>query len=353
MEPVGSVARGYDGRIGPVTGPARAWIAALDVPGALDEYAPRVAAVAAELRSGGVRALAVCRAVTGLHDALTVRLVGLAEAGLGPPPCPYAWLALGSGGRMEQSLRTDQDSAVVYDGGGAAAEAYFAALGARVVAGLDRAGLPRCPGGYMADRWRMPVSRWSAVFLDWVARPEPQALLEAEVFLDFRRVHGGLSVEPLERVLRRGCGAPRFLVGMARAAVMFPPPLGLAGRLRDRHREVDLKRGGLAAIVLLARLYALAAGVLARSTVERLVAAVSAGTLSTPGGYALVEAYQVLTELRLAAQLRQVAAGQEPTDRIRPDDLSEQERGRLRQAMHTVRDLQEATALRFRTDTVL
>jgi CBS domain-containing protein len=254
---------------------------------------------------------------------------------------------------MEQSLCTDQDSAVVHAGAATAAEAYFATLGERVVAGLARAGLRRCPGGHMADTWHLPVAAWRGMFDRWVDQPEPQALVEAEVFLDFRVVYGGLSTAPLDAALRRSSGAPRFLVGMARAAVIFGPPLGLGGRVRSRHGEIDLKRGGLAAIVLLARLYALAAGSSARSTPDRLAAASTAGTLSHDSAAALAHAHRVLGEIRLTDQLRRLAGGAEPSNRVRLNDLTPDERRQLRVAMHTVRDLQRATALRFHTDTVL
>jgi CBS domain-containing protein len=210
----------------------------------------------------------------------------------------------------------------------------------------------------MADRWHLPSAAWRAVFDGWIDRPEPQALVEAEVFLDLRPVHGELTTASLEAALARGFRAPRFQVGMARAAVRLPPPRRLAprrlaARVRGRDYEVDLKRGGLAAVVLLARLYAFAAGSLARSTPARLAAAAAAGTLNPAGAARLTDAYRFLSGLRLDAQLRQVAAGGRPTNRVRLGDLTADERVRLRRALHTVRDIQWVTASRFHTHTVL
>jgi CBS domain-containing protein len=334
------------------TRPMREWIAAVGGTDALDRYPAGAATVARDLMAGGAGAFVTCRALTGLHDALTKRLIDLAAAELGPPPCPYAWIAIGSGGRMEQSLSTDQDHAIVYADELVPAD-YFHALGTRVIAGLARAGLRRCPGGYMADRWHLPLARYRELFHHWLDVPEPPALVEAELFMDFRRVSGELDPEPLDAVLRGGSRAQQFLVGMARAAVRFPPPLRFTGRIRDEHGELDLKRGGLAGVVLLARLYALSAGSLARSTPDRLAAAASAGTVSPDGAAALTDAYRLFAELRLAAQLRQTAAGAEPTNRVRLADLSADERNRLRRALKTVRQLQRATEQRFHTHTVL
>jgi CBS domain-containing protein len=360
-------------RIDAVIEPMRSWVATVDDLGALDRYPAGTAAVAAELVRAGAGALAAGRALTMLNDALTVRLIQLAEAELGAPPCRYTWLALGSGGRMEQALLTDQDNAIAYAGSepagsepagsepaesGPPAEDYFAALGAYVVDGLARAGLRRCPGGYMADRWRLRPAAWRELFDGWIDDPEPQALVEAEVFLDFRPIHGQLSTASLELALLRGSRVARFQVGMARAAVRLSPPRWLplhrlAGRMRGQPYGVDLKRAGLAPVVLLARLYSLIAGSRTRSTLERLAAAEAAGTLSHDGADALAQAYRFLSDLRLNTQLRQVAAGAEPTNRARLSDLTADQRTQLRRAMRTVRDMQRATALRFHTHTVM
>lgn len=351
----GGIDRADAGDVDAVAGATHRWIASAGDLRAFEEYPAKAAAVVGDHVRGGGDALAACRVLTSLNDAVTVRLIRFAEADLGPPPCRYAWLALGSGGRMEQSLYTDQDNAIAYAG---PADPYFAALGARVVDGLATAGLRRCPGGYMADRWRLALPAWREMFNGWIDHPEPQALVEAEVFLDFRPVYGELSTDPLDATLLRGGRSPRFQVGMARAAVRFDPPRGLAlrrfaARLRGRDHEVDLKRGGLATVVLLARLYALAGGSPARSTVERLAAAEAAGTLTHDGAAALTDAYRFLTDLRLRAQLRAAAAGAAATNRVPLGELSAPERARLVRTIRAVRLIQRATAVRFHTDTVL
>jgi CBS domain-containing protein len=317
---------------------------------ALEGYSREIAATAEALFSAGVEPVRIARVIASLNDALSGKLLRLAEARLGPAPCPYAWLALGSEGRMEQVLLSDQDNALVYRDRTPAAHAYFEALAERVVAGLLRAGFPPCPGGYMATNWRRPLADWQAAFRQWVQTPEPQALLQAEVFLDFRRVHGELSTAPLDGILRAGAGSQLFLVQLARAATKFGPPLGPFGRIRSEDGQVDLKRGGIAAIVLLGRVYALAAGSLARPTLERLEAAAAAGTLSRGGAEALADTFRFLIRLRLREQLARLAAGRAPENRVRLEDLSALEQRRLRDAFRAVAELQKATSMRFRTE---
>jgi CBS domain-containing protein len=320
----------------------------------LDGYQAEMVTVVERLLAESVDVLQITQAVARANDILTIRLLRLAENELGQPPCGYAWLALGSQGRGEQVLSSDQDSAVTYDDDAkAAGTEYFPRMAELVVTALARAGLPLCSGGYMATNWCHPVSEFSALFRGWVEQPKPEALLKAEVFLDVRPVHGELSVEVLDRILVGGGSSGQFLVQMARAAVTFTPPLGLFGRLRTTSdSKIDVKRGGIAAIVLLARLYALAAGSSARTTVARLDAAAAAGTLSHSAAEKLVDAYRLLTALRLRHQVDQIGTGTVSDNLVRVDDLTAEDQRHLRDALRTVSDVQKVTAMRFATHTV-
>ena len=136
----------------------------------------------------------IARLVARLNDALMRTLLRWAEADLGPPPAPYAWIVFGSEGRMEQTLLTDQDNALVYAEDGKDHADWYRALAERVNADLEAAGFPRCPGGYMARSWNGPLSEWLARFEGWIEVPTPKALLVASIFFDFRRVGGALDL---------------------------------------------------------------------------------------------------------------------------------------------------------------
>jgi CBS domain-containing protein len=322
----------------------------------LDSYHGELVELIRLLLAEGADALEVTRTVGHLNDRLTSRLISLAEAELGPPPCRHAWLSLGSQGRGEQVLSSDQDSALAYEGTGTDQpdfRDYFGSLAGLVVAALARAGLPLCAGGYMATNWCHPIEEFRKLFRGWVECPEPDALLRAEIFLDVRPVHGDLSIDVLDRILASGAHRPRFLVMLARAAVTFRPPIGRFGRLRVADSGVDVKRAGIVAIVLLARLYALAAGSSARTTTLRLNAAAAAGSIGPAGAGSLAEGYRFLTGLRLRHQLAQASRG-EPADNVVPlAELTAQEQQRLREVFRAVRDVQDLTASRFATHTVM
>jgi CBS domain-containing protein len=305
--------------------------------------------MASALVAGGLDATVLAGFVARLNDALVDRIVRLAEADLGPPPCRWAWLALGSEGRMEQTLLTDQDNALVWEDAGDEAGRWFGAFAERVNADLEAAGFPRCPGGYMARAWNGPLAEWTHRFEEWVDAPSPEAVLRAAIFFDFRRVAGALDLAPLEQVLAGAGAKPVFLRFLARAALEFKPPPLLGVTLRGK-ATVDLKLHGIAPVVLLARCYGIELGGEARNTVGRLEAAVKAGRLPEDTFAAVAEAYRFLVGLRLRLQLDRLRRGGAPSSAVPLADLTGVERGHVKDALRAVKSFQEAGALHFRTD---
>ncbi len=321
---------------------------ALHDPKELARYSSEVNSVVETLYRGGLAAPQIGRIVSTLNDTLIARLLQQGEAALGAAPTPYAWIVFGSEGRCEQMVLTDQDNALVYAEPSEAADAYFHALAEFVVQRLIQAGFPPCPGGYMATNWCKPLDEWLALFSDWIDRPEPQALVEAGIFFDFRPVYGELSLEPLERRMMSAQRNGIFLAYLAQAANAFVPPLGFLNRLRSEGGYIDLKKGGVAPVVGMARALALAAGSRERSTMERLTAAVQGGTLSSEGADNLSGAFQFFLHIRLRAQLDAIRAGQKPDNRIRLKDLTSREQRLLKDAFVMVREMQEAVADQLR-----
>jgi CBS domain-containing protein len=314
---------------------------------ALPGYGASVTDMATALLAGGLDATVIGGFVARLNDALLTRILRWAEADLGPPPAPYAWIVFGSEGRMEQTLLTDQDNALVH-GGGPGDEPYFAALADRADADLEAAGFPRCPGGYMARNWHGPIGEWAERFSGWIADPKPQALLQASIFFDFRKVHGALDLAALDAVLARAAKARVFLSCLAKAALEFRPPPSLLLRLAGG--EVDLKAHGVSPIVFLARPYALEVGSAARNTLDRLEAAMAGGLMGAGVRAALCEAYRFLLALRLREQIRMMKQGQPTVNTVRLAALSSIERSHLKESLRTIRDWQDKAAYHYRTD---
>ncbi|MCB9098387.1 MAG: cyclic nucleotide-binding/CBS domain-containing protein [Anaerolineales bacterium] len=313
-------------------------------------YSSEIVRTVQALFNDGLQVDQIGRIVASLNDTLIKRLLKMTEAELGPPPTPYAWLVFGSEGRMEQLLLTDQDNALVYRDDTPEARTYFAHLAECVVNKLVQAGFPRCPGGYMATNWCYPLAHWQTLFNEWITKPEPQALLESAIFFDFRPVHGTLPLHSLNQIIAQAKNRPIFLAQLAGNALSFTPPLGFFRGIRDEDGQVDLKKGGIAPIVAVARIYAIQMKVKTRSTLERLEAAIEAGLINREDATALAEAFRYLQWLRLREQFHEISEGRSPDNKIQLDHLLGREKRRLREALLYIRDTQDSVARRFRTD---
>lgn len=298
------------------------------------------------------------RIVTAMTDALTVRLLELAEAELGPPPVPYAWLAAGSQARNEQTAKSDQDNCLLMDDAYDAAlhGDYFRALSRQVCDGLDACGYIHCPGEMMAmtDAWRQPLRQWKAYFEHWIRNPKPQALMLTCVFFDQRRVYGSqpLFDELRAEVQRLAKDQRIFLAYMVSIALTHKPPLNFMNRIAplrsgEHKGKLDLKMGGIVPIVDLARVYALAGGLSAVNTYERLQGAAASGEISAQSARDLREALEYLAGLRIRHQAQRMEDGYAADNFLRSEDLSNFERGHLRAAFKVVRALQEVLETRY------
>jgi CBS domain-containing protein len=311
-------------------------------PTELAHYSREVAGTVQTLFRGGLGAVQIGQIVSSLNDALVKRLVELAQRDLGPAPTDFAWIVFGSEGRLEQALLTDQDNALIYGEKSEAARVYFVALAEWVVNGLIQVGFPPCAGGFMATRWCMSLEEWRKLFTGWVRTPEPKALLDAAIFFDFRPVAGALSLEALDEILAGAKAEKVFIVHMAQGALDFHPPLGLFNRLRIDKGKVDVKRGGLAPIVGLARVAALAGGSRERSTLERLAAAGKSGVILGPDDASeLAEIFQLLLHLRLRQQLSALQSGRPLDHNVEVNVLSTLERRHLKEGFVMIRRIQD------------
>ncbi len=322
----------------------------MSVPGDLGRHTRDLAGMVESLRWGGLDALRIGPLVSRMNDALTSRLLRQAEADLGVPPVPYAWMVHGAEGRMEQTLLTDQDNALAHADASPEAAEYFAAMADRVVSWLSAAGVPPCAGGFMATTWRYPLAEWSRRFRHWLSEPAPRALIEAMNLFDFRVVHGALSLDRLQEDVFALCREPLFVAHLARASLGMEPPLGVFRQIRQEAEGVDVKKGAIVPIVNLARLYALDAQSPARATAARLEDAAAAGTLSREAASTLGEAFGFVLDLRLRTQIQALRQGVPVTNHVRLEQLSSIDAHHLKHVFHEIRQVQAATVVRYGTE---
>ncbi|WJY67888.1 putative nucleotidyltransferase substrate binding domain-containing protein [Corynebacterium auris] len=315
----------------------------------------RAAVVAARFLERGASAAEAQRLLSSIADNIARRLVALAIERFGPAPVPFAFVAVGSQARREMGPASDQDNALIlddsYDPAAHPEQAtYFADVAEFVCAGLSEAGQALCPGDMMATNphWRMREAEWNRAFHGWVTAPEPDALLHTQVFFDFRCIAGDAALA--ERVHTRAVaaarGSRRLHTHLAALATRREPPLGLfrgfvVERSGDYADTLDVKKGGTAAVVQMARLYAITAGVEAVDTLSRLKEAAGTG-VSARGAEDLIGAYEYLSTLALRHQARQLRAGERPDYRIDPKQLPGRDRDALRDAFGVIKSLQSA-----------
>src|SRR5512143_1757031 len=333
-----------------------------DSVGALARASAQLPELQVQMVSAGTTPRHLGLAVGAVVDAITRRLVELAEAALGAsPPSPYAWLAFGSQARHEQTALSDQDNGLLLADPGADDHGFFASLARSVNEGLAACGFASCPGGVMASNaaWRQPLRGWRAHFDGWIERPEPKALMHASIFFDMRAAAGdeALAARLQEHVRRKLEGNQRFLAHLVVNALQHRPPLGFFRNLvlahGGEHAETfDAKRGGILPVVELARIHALAAGSVALGTRERLRDAADRGGLSRSGADDLEHALAFIGGLRARHQTEQIKKGLPPDNHIRPEELSLLERSQLKDAFLVIRRHQDVLARLYQIDRI-
>jgi CBS domain-containing protein len=334
---------------------------------ALTQLAPAVVDLIRRLVGDGGGVGEIAQLVSELNDRLVIRAVELTVAGLArdgrTAPVAWAWLAFGSEGRREQTLRTDQDNGLVFADppadAEAAAVAYFSRLGEQVVAALIAIGFPECPGGAMASnpRWCQPLGVWKAYVENWIGSPSPEHLLAASMYFDLRCIHGAASLPTAIADCIHGAAPThqRFIGLMARDVVDRRVPLTLFGNVgvarSGEHRgRVDIKGGGCFQVVGAARVHALELGLRETNTVERLARAGDHGRYTREEVRDITDAYDQLLRVRLVHQLEQLDAGVAPDNLIDPEHLSHRDAVLLRDALKTVAMVQQRLRQRYATD---
>lgn len=323
--------------------------------------ARKIPAVIRSLIEEGAKANNITRMIAVLNDHILDRLLSLLEGELGRPPLPFCWLLMGSEGRREQTFKTDQDNAILYQDSPdpelmAEAETYCATFAQAAIGHLVACGYPLCPGEIMATnpKWRQSHSVWQSYFLDWCTLPEPQEILDSTIFFDFRPGYGELSLaEGLRaRLTDLAQRHEPFLFFLARHCLSSRPPLSFFKNFiveKDgAHKNTfDLKRKSMVYFVDFARLMSLKHGVSETNTLSRLRLLQEGQFLPHDLCSEVIEAYEFLMHLRLVHQLQQLEEGGQPDNYLNPQDLSDLERQALKEAFAVITRMQEAVRRDF------
>ncbi len=307
----------------------------------------------------------VASVMTEINDVIIMQAARIAEAGFATEypeltGVRYCFLSMGSEGREEQLLRTDQDNALVYEDVPEElkekASEYFLKIGTAIVEVLLSCGFASCPGKIMASNpeWVQPISKWKTYFSNWILTPTQEALLKASIFFDFRPVTGsnGLAEELSIHIYEEIKNKEIFLNFLALNAVMKPAPLGffrdfVVMKSGEHRNQFDVKARAMMPLTDLARLLVLSHGVVGvNNTFKRFERLAEL----EPSNEALFiqagKAYEILMRMRALEGLQQNNSGRY----ISPESLGKLQRQLLKNAFSPISELQEIVRIRFQLD---
>ncbi|WP_312840077.1 putative nucleotidyltransferase substrate binding domain-containing protein [Delftia tsuruhatensis] len=324
---------------------------------ALEQAAAQITRLVAALHRGGTRIALMARLV----QQLNARLFERAWQMLAPPDlvAHSCLFVMGSEGRGEQLLKTDQDNGLLLRDGYAPPQ-DLDAICARFSAQLQRFGYPECPGGIMLSNplWRGTVADFGRRVREWLILPSPPGLMHLAIFLDAHAVAGdaALLAQVRRDLMALALDSDAQVARFASAVDAFAHEPGnwwerLLGR-GDEGAPVHLKKAGIFPIVHGVRSLALAHHIAATGTAERLTALVTEGVLDEVQGRELLEGLHFLMGLRLQAGLAEIDLGRPVTGHVDPARLSSLERDLLKDTLAVVRRFRELLRQRLRLDAV-
>jgi CBS domain-containing protein len=301
----------------------------------------------------GAKPRNVTRFLTTVSDAILEKLIGFALEELGEPPVDFVFMILGSEGRQEQTLKTDQDNAIVFKDVDEerlpAVMKYFLTFGNKVCTWLDEVGYDFCKGGVMAknEQWCQPLAQWQKYFAKWIHTAEPEALLQASIFFDFRAGYGNeeLLEELRSHLFKALEGWPGFFRHMAENALYFTPPIGFFRNFvvesKGEHRDAFDIKAAMQPIVDYGRIYALKHRIDLTNTIQRLDQLLTRELITEQEHTELETAYSYLMQQRF---VRQVSALLEedgkPDNYINPKKLSRIEQTTLKEIFKRIERFQ-------------
>ena len=308
----------------------------------------------------GASSTQITHIVTLLNDHTVCRVIELTLEDMGDPGIPFTWLCFGSEGRREQTLHTDQDNGILFEAESASEAAAIRErllpIAREINQRLAQCGFTLCKGNIMAGNPELCLSReeWSRRFAGFVLEATPENLLGSTIYFDLRAIWGpDEGCEQLrEELLGRIANNSLFQRMMAENALRHRPPVGrfrdfVVARSGADKDTLDLKVQGLTPFVDGARLLALANGISAVGTLERLRALIAKGVIEALDGAAYEEAYHFIQQTRMQQHQLQARDELPYSNRVDPDHLNHLDRRILRESFRQAQRLQSSLAMRY------
>lgn len=313
-----------------------------------------------QLLERGIHARVANQVITTISDSIAETVIERTIAEMGPAPAKFCFMVLGSEGRKEQTFKTDQDNAIIYEDKAnehrEEVRAYFLAFSKRISESLDAIGFSFCTGGFMAmnPKWTHSLSHWKRNYEDWVADAVPETIIKFTTFFDCRFLYGDRSIMQelyafLDELLQKPI--ERVFYFMTKNALQYEPPLtffkGIRTFTKGNNEVFDVKRA-MTPIVDLVRVYALKYRIKAVNTGERIRLLQQQGVFSEQESEELRQSYYLLMSMRLKHQAREIIEdGSEPDNYILLNRFSRIERLTLVEIFKTIKNFQSKIRMDF------
>lgn len=293
-----------------------------------------------------------------INLAITKRAIELAIEKIGtPPPAQFAWMNMGSQGRKEQLLLTDQDNAIVfedvpedkYD----AVKKYFIDLAEKVTKTLNKVGYEYCPAEMMASNplWCKSVTDWQHQFKGWINAPGEKGILMCTIFFDYDFVYGNEDlVDAISNTIHEETNDNQlFFAYLGADALKNPPPLGFFRQFLvesdGEHKDTfDLKGRALMPLIDAARILSLSKGIKnVANTISRYSKLAELEPQNAPVYEACADAFAELLKFRTEEVLKNENDGRY----LNLSELSKLDKVKLKNDFQPINDIQEVIKNRF------
>ena len=313
----------------------------------------------------GAKVPEILEVMSALHERIIRAVIRVAEQemikkGLGPPPVDYCWINMGSDGRHEQTLRTDQDNAMIYadpeEKNIDAVDRYFHTLSEIIVKGLDECGFDLCTGNVMATnpKWRRSLKQWTAYVEKWSKSFDPEDTLTMTILLDFRPVWGSqmLAQRLWEKIFNAFNDPEKINHMLTNEDLKFAIPINFLGNIRtekagEHKNQLNLKSGGIVHLINGMRILAINNKIVETSTLGRLKKLTEMGILSDKQSDFFKTAFETLIMFKIKSNMQKITHNLPPDNYLNPSTLTSAEVMLLKDALHSASEMQKFIYNRF------
>lgn len=313
-----------------------------------------------QLLERGVHAEIANQVITTIADTISIKVIEKVIQEIGEPPAKFVFMVTGSEGRKEQTLKTDQDNAIIYEDKAnehrELVRSYFLTFAKKVSDYLNKIGFVYCTGEFMASnpKWTHSLSHWKNNYKNWIEDTMPENAIKFSTFFDCRRLYGDQEIiDELKLFLNIELQKPneRFFSFIAKNALQYQPPLTFFNAIKTQTigtaEFLNIKKA-MTPIVDLVRVYALKNRIYEENTGERLKKLVKLGIFNQTQYEELYQSYYYMMALRLKNQTNEILTSKsEPSNYIRIDSLTKIEKATLKEIFKTISNFQLGIKFKF------